>query len=358
MGDSDGGKIRSILVFRIGQLGDTLVSLPAISVIRQRHPGHRLVLLTESQPAASGYVSSWDVLGPTGWFDDVMFYTPPQNFTRRVLTMLSLAQRIRALQPEMVYDLAPERTGRQSRRDRFFFRRLAGVKECRGGGFLLKPPRNPQGLLPRIEPEWKRLLRVIGAETGKVNYRLSIPETEQERARELLLHEGLGNDTRILAVGPGSKMPAKMWMQDRYRELGQRLLAAYPDLHLLVVGGKEDAAIGEELCTAWGRRSHNLAGRLPIYGSAAALQQCIAYVGNDAGAMHLAGMVGISCVALFSARDYPGQWEPYGMDHVILRHETECAGCMHTVCPYDNKCLSLVSVDEAERAVRSVITAH
>jgi ADP-heptose:LPS heptosyltransferase len=153
-------------------------------------------------------------------------------------------------------------------------------------------------------------------------------------------------------------MPAKMWVQDRYHELGQRLLAAYPELHLLVVGGKEDAAIGEELCAVWGHRSHNLAGRLSIYGSAAALQQCIAYVGIDAGAMHLAGMVGISCVALFSARDYPGQWEPYGTGHVILRHETECAGCMRTVCPYDNKCLGLVSVDEAERAVRSVITAR
>lgn len=351
-------RLRSILVFRIGQLGDTLVSLPAISVIRQQHPDHRLVLLTERQPVASGYVSSWDVLGPTGWFDDVIFYVPEQNLGRRVLTMLSLAKRVRALQPAMVYNLAPKRTGRQDRRDRFFFRRLAGVKEYRGGGFFLMPPKNSQDMLPRVEPEWKRLLRVIGAKTGNTNYRLFIPVTEQEHARKLLLREGLGNGTRMLAIGPGSKMTAKMWGRDRYRELGQRLLRVYPELHLAVVGGKEDAAAGEELCAVWGHRSHNLAGRLSVYGSAAALQQCIAYIGNDAGAMHLAGMMGISCVALFSARDYPGQWEPYGTNHVILRHETECAGCMRTVCPYNNKCLSLISIDEAEHALRRVLSSE
>jgi ADP-heptose:LPS heptosyltransferase len=159
----------------------------------------------------------------------------------------------------------------------------------------------------------------------------------------------------LLAVGAGSKMPAKRWPRERFRELGRRLLAADPALHLLVVGGKEDAALGAALCAEWGVRSHNLAGRLSIHGSAAVLQRCRAYVGNDAGAMHLAGMAGIPCAALFSARDYPGQWEPCGAGHVILRHETECAGCMHTVCPYDNKCLGLISVDEAERAVWKIL---
>jgi len=57
--NQDGGvRVRSILVFRAGQLGDTLILLPALSVIRRRHPEHPLILLTETQPAASGCVSS------------------------------------------------------------------------------------------------------------------------------------------------------------------------------------------------------------------------------------------------------------------------------------------------------------
>lgn len=358
MSDRGGGKALSVLVFRVGQLGDTLLSLPAIYAIRQRHPDHRVVLLTERQPLGSGYVSSWDVLGPTAWFDDVVFYTPASSAWKKLSTMLALAGKIRELGPELVYDLAPERTLFQSRRDRFFFQRLAGVKEYRGGGLLLKPTRNVRGSLPRLDPEWKRLLRVIGADSEAGDFRLSIPEAERRCAQELLRHEGLNGTKRLLAVGSGSKMPAKRWAQARFRELGERLLAADPDLYLLVIGGKEESAIGDDLCSAWGPRSRNVAGRLSVYGSAAVLQGCVAYVGNDTGAMHLAAMAGIPCVSLFSARDCPGQWDPYGQGHVILRHEIECAGCLLTVCPINNKCLDLISVDDAERAVRSVIAAR
>lgn len=349
-------KTASVLIFRIGQLGDTLLSLPAIHSIRQRHPNHRLVLLTERQPSELGYISSWDVLKPTGWFDEVMFYTPARSIADKLATMWLLARSIRTLGPEFIYDIAPERTLRQSRRDRIFFKWIAGAREYRGGGFLLKPPKDARQLLPRLEPEWKRLLRVIGDDRTFIDFRMPIPEEEQRKAREILDQQVLNNSGRQLAVGPGSKMPSKIWPRDRFRELGLRLLADYPDLCLLVFGGKEDAEIGDDLCATWGKRSRNLAGRLSVYGSAAALQRCVAYVGNDSGAMHLAGMAGIPCVALFSARDYPGQWEPYGDGHKILRHEMECAGCMRVICPYENRCLDLITVDEAIRSARNVLT--
>lgn len=349
---------RCILVYRIGQLGDTLISMPAISAIRRHHPDHRLVLLTETQPVASSQVSAWDVLQPTEWFDDVMFYTPGKNMAHRIMTMFSLAKKIRKLKPDIVYDLAPERTRRQAARDRFFFKSFSGIRDYRGGGFLAKPVKNAQGFLPRIEPEWKRLLRLVNKNTETADFQFFIPLAEKQRAHELLQRAQLTDKPRIVAIGPGSKMPSKIWAKEKFRELGQRLLKDDSELQLLVVGGKEDIDLGDELCAAWGQRSHNFAGRFSIYGSAAALQRCVAYIGNDTGAMHIAGMVGLPCVALFSARDYPGQWEPYGADHLILRHETECAGCMLTVCPFNNKCLSFISIDVVESALKSIITRH
>ncbi len=67
-------------------------------------------------------------------------------------------------------------------------------------------------------------------------------------------------------------------------------------------------------------------------------------------------MVGTPCIAIFSARDYPGLWEPYGRQHIILRHEVECAGCFLEICEhYDNKCLKLITVNEVFVAINKIL---
>jgi ADP-heptose:LPS heptosyltransferase len=147
-------------------------------------------------------------------------------------------------------------------------------------------------------------------------------------------------------------MPAKRWPLDRFCQLGHGLLNANPTLQLIILGGTDDAVLGESLVQDWKKRAHNVAGIFSVYESAAVLERCKCYVGNDTGVMHLAAMVGTPCVALFSARDYPGQWEPYGDDHVILRHEVDCAGCMLDVCTNGNRCLTLITVAEVLESLK------
>jgi ADP-heptose:LPS heptosyltransferase len=82
------------------------------------------------------------------------------------------------------------------------------------------------------------------------------------------------------------------------------------------------------------------------------LERCALYVGNDTGTMHLAASVGTPCVAIFSARDNPGKWEPTGPGHIVLRHEVPCAGCMLETCvDNDLECLKAISVDEVLAAI-------
>lgn len=346
---------RNILVFRTGHLGDTVISLPSIRVIRERHPRHRLILLTEMEVGRAGHVSAWDILGQTGWFDDVVFFRPAAGVLEKIRVAVQLLKELRGLDADLIYDLAPERSLVQSRRDRFFFRRLAGVKEHRGGGYLVKPGVDGAGILQRVEPEWKRLLRAVGADAKEPVFDLPISKSDRDVVGNALEHAGVPEGGRLLAVGPGSRMPAKIWPLERFREVGRRLIEEYSDIHLIVLGGADDSWRGDDLCGAWGGRSHNLAGRLSIYGSAAVLEGCAAYVGNDSGSMHLAAAVGTPCVALFSARDYPGQWEPYGSGHTIFRHETECAGCMVDICPFGNRCINLISVDDVCRAAEAML---
>jgi ADP-heptose:LPS heptosyltransferase len=349
----------TVLIFRTGQLGDTLVALPAIATIRREYPNHRLILLTDRHSNSKEYVSSWEICKPAGWFDDVIFYDPGSRGWAAMAMWFSVVRGLRGINVHHFFNLAPGRTKWQSVRDAIIFKGLGRVVNYHPPVPLRSPKPDHKGALPWVEPEWQQTLRGIDADLAEDQaFKLPIPESDRQMARRVAQADGIDFGRKLLAFGPGSKMPAKIWPIGRFAELGERLQEEFPELQLVVLGGEEDVAKGNELCANWGRRSHNLAGRLSLYGSASVLEACTAYVGNDTGIMHLAAMAGTRCVAIFSARDFPGRWTPYGKGHVILRRDVQCGGCLLEVCTkYENKCLTLISVDEVHEATKQILAA-
>jgi len=338
----------TILIFRIGQLGDTLVALPAIQAIAEKHPNSHRVLLTDRHATASGFVSSWDVLRSTGLINEVVFYSPGNDSALgRLRQVIALVIQLRGHQFQYVYNLTMRIHALALARDQLFFHWIIGARDYRTRELVTyPPPKDASGHLPRLSPEWQRALRVVDPDSSGVNYQLPIPD--DARAELASIYPHIESATVAVAIGPGSKMPAKLWPEDRYAALGKRLLAYYPSLRLFIVGGPEDRALGDRLCAAWEGRGVNMAGRLTVYGSAALMERCALFVGNDTGTLHMAAMVGVRCVALFTARDYPGLWEPYGSGHSVLRKDIDCAGCMLQTCvERDSACLKQITVEEA-----------
>jgi heptosyltransferase III len=349
--------VKTVLVFRIGQLGDTLESVPAVRAIRAAHPEDALVLLTDRH-AASGAVTAWDVLGATGLFEDVRYLPVPAT----AADYLALAKQIRRLAPHRLYYLPPmPRTRWQVERDRFFFKYICGISDIVGlratGTY---PVRDREGRLVRLEKESARLLSWIAAglppvATDSADAGLQPGEAERLRAKSIV--EGAGfSGYPLVAFAPGSKMQAKTWPEDRYETVGRELLRENPNLRLVVLGAAHERPIGDRLCREWGPRALNVAGQLTIGESAALLERCCVYVGNDTGTMHLAASVGTACVAIFSARDNPGKWEPRGARHVVLRHDVPCAGCMLETCIERGRaCLMAIEPPEVVAAARFLI---
>ncbi|OFW13275.1 MAG: hypothetical protein A3H27_01705 [Acidobacteria bacterium RIFCSPLOWO2_02_FULL_59_13] len=347
-----------MLVFRTGQLGDTLVALPAIHALKARHRGDKLILLTDKHPDKS-YVSSWDILGPTGWFEEVIFYEPGPLYWLNLKAVLATISSIRRIRAGVAYILAPERNAWQLFRDRFFFRIVAGVRECHSRGAGGSPTRRRNRPLPHVKPEWRVLREVIPySESEHFDLKPLIPQSELDSANELMMRLMDNEATRFVALGPGSKMPSKIWPEERYISLLRRLTKAFENTKFIVLGGKEDKTIGDRISAAAGTSIHNLAGSVSVMGSAAILTRCNAYIGNDTGTMHLAAMVGVPCIALFSARDFPDRWRPYGDNHTILRREVDCEGCMLEVCNKENnRCLREISVDDTISAIAPLLSA-
>jgi heptosyltransferase-3 len=351
---------KRLLVFRVGELGDTIIALPSLRAIRQAFPDAHITFLGNVDTNSSN-VTARQTLPATGLVDDWLSYSVNGNGLRGVKS-LSLLRRLRETRFDTLVYLAPRlRKPKEIRRDLLFFR-LAGIKTVIGERGCGMPHKTAGSPLPLAEHEVDHLLHRLALSgivvPGPTQADLDLGLTSEEReAAELWLSKQLPDvDDRVLVgFGPGSKWPSKVWPEERFMEVGRRLIEDR-DVYPIVFGGPEDRPISQHLTAAWGRGSV-AAGALNPREAAACLARCVLYVGNDTGTMHLAAAVGTYCVAIMSALDWPGRWVPYGNGHVVLRQYVPCEGCLLKVCDKEGmQCLKLISVDEVFAACTNILS--
>src|SRR5918911_2800282 len=256
-----------ILVYRIGHLGDTLISLPAMWAIRKHFPQSHMALLSNAY-ADSQVVAARSVLPASGLFDQWLTYptgdarTPAREFFKLLLELR------RERYDTLVYLAPRQRTPRQVWRDLIFFR-AAGIRTFLGHrGFVPQLPRVEGQPLPSVEHEADHLLNRLeqsGVPVPPLEQRgidLKLAPDEYEKAHSWLAAtcgEAFQN-RRLVGLCPGSKWPSKIWPEERFAKLGERLLKELK-LFPIIFGGAEDRERGERLIAYWGSGA-NAAGSL------------------------------------------------------------------------------------------------
>jgi ADP-heptose:LPS heptosyltransferase len=240
-------------------------------------------------------------------------------------------------------------------RDIRFFRRT-GIRQFIGTeGFYPLPEKETGKPLPSVPHEADLIVARLAKSgipvplPGEASFDLNIGSREKVAVEQWLKIQPSDGGRQWIAVGPGSKMPVKRWPAERYTEVVQRLIEEF-DIWPVIFGGPEDATVAESLVTQWGC-GYVAAGKLGVREAITAMERCAMYLGNDSGVMHLAVVAGLKCVAIFSARGYPGNWEPYGIGHVVFRKTLACAGCMLQVCTEkDMECIRSISAEDVFQA--------
>ena len=349
---------KRVLIYRLGSLGDTLVALPAFHLIAQAFPNAERLLLTNfpvnaKAPPAAAILEHTDLV--QGYFRYAVGTRSPRE-------LLALWWQLIRWRPQVLVYLGPARGIESARRDQRFFHlcgipRLIGVpitehmQKCRWLD-------SEQAL----EPEAARLARNI-AELGDANldapasWNLHLTEAEETRAKDLLVPAA---NHPILAVSVGTKVQSKDWGRDNWRALLHRLATHYPTHSLALCGVPEESEASEFAADGWREISSspviNLCGLLTPRESAAAISHARLFIGHDSGPMHLAAAVQTPCVAIFAARNKPRVWFPYGKQHRVLYHQTDCWGCGLETCIIEKKkCLTSITVDEVVTQVRAAL---
>jgi len=342
--DLDPARVKRVLIYRLGSLGDTVVALPALHVVERAFPQAQRLMLTNIPVHAKASAAA-AVLGGSGLVHAYIQYPIP---LRRGSDVARTWWKVRQFRPDLLVYLPPRRAGNAIERDLRFFR-LCGIRRVVG---LLDAESSRSRFLAGglWESEAARLLRGVqdigAAELNDLrNWDLRLTGAEKQKAQGALAQLGEGP---MIACGPGTKMQAKDWGEERWRALLGRLSREkIPEHGLALVGAAEEAETAASAAAEWRGPMVNLCGKLTPRETAAALARAELFLGPDSGPMHLAAIQGVPCAIPFAAIDLKGRWFPVGTAHRPVYHAVECAGCCLEVCVEKQKvCTTSITVEE------------
>lgn len=319
--------MKRILVFRMGSLGDAVVSLPALHLLAEATPGAQRILLT-NRPVSDQAAPAAELLLGTGLVHKVIDFPPG---LRSPSEAWNLRQSIRAAAPDALVYLSEPRPRAGLLRDVAFFA-TCGILRVIGLPWSDDRRRHrPQG--ERWEPEAARLVRCL-EDLGRIdlaapaNWDLHLSEDEHAAADAALAGwDGAGD---FIAFANGTKHPANDWGDEAWSETLR--IAGRPGLGLALVGAESERDRLEAVAQVWPGPVLDLAGCLPLRATAAVLARARVFLGHDSGPMHLAATVGTRVVAVFSGRNRPGIWFPAGEGHRLFYPMVDCVNCGGTIC--------------------------
>ena len=330
-----------LLIRATNWVGDAVMSLPALRLVRARFPEAHIAVLAKPWVA--------DLYGRETWLNEVIPYTPTpgrgdwaakwraarslasQGFGTALLLPNSFESALVAFAARI-----PERIG--------YSRDGRGALLTRA----LAPPKVSE--IPAHETfYYLELIRRAGwleALPAEAAPYLEGMAEARAAGSALLSGHGLGGD--VLGVSPGAAFgTAKRWYPERFAEAARHVAEARGMAVALFGSGVERELCQQVLAALEGkvRAVHNFAGETTLREFIDAAAACRLFLTNDSGAMHIAYASGVPTVTVFGPTDHIGTG-PIGPHTRIVRHAVECSPCKLRECPIDHRCMKGVEAGE------------
>ncbi len=189
------------------------------------------------------------------------------------------------------------------------------------------------------------------------------PEGSFKLWRELLEqnHMSPDMDTRKIGLQFSASGQHKTWPENRFSELGARLLSCSEKNIVCLMGGPGDKRAALRIKESMGKKSGHpgrileLAGKIKLSRFPELVKGLDLLITNDTGPLHAAIAVHTPTISLFVASNH-GETGPVQdlAIHRIITKEKPCLPCLEKYCK-DPSCMDLITVDEVfEAAVRAL----
>lgn len=341
---------QNILIRSVNWIGDAVMTLPSIKLLKRNFKDSRITLLVRPSVKAV-FEGNPDI-------DEFILY---EEHHRGILGRLRLALELRkkrfarAILFQNAFDAAlitflggiPERIGYN--RD--------------GRGFLLTRPvpfNNDDRRVHHIDYYLNLVLNV----TGGKDFDYSNPYIYLSLEERLLIRKKIEGFKRpVLGINPGATYgTAKRWLPERFAEVTEWFIKDTGGT-VVITGSLNEKVIADEIIKHINldlRSSghvHNLAGNTSLRELIVLISEFDIYLSNDSGPMHIAYAVGTPLVALFGSTA-PNLTGPRGEGAIVLRADVDCNPCFKRECDRDMICMYGIYSDDVYLALKGFVPSR
>jgi heptosyltransferase I len=340
---------RSILLIKLSAIGDVVHTLPLLEVLRKSFPTARIDWLVEEEarPIIEGHKDVDHVIVSHRKSWQKKLFSPGQGLA--VLREIKgFVQTTRTHHYDLVIDLhglfkSGILTGLARGRRKIGF---TGGKE--GSLLFLTDRPYPFDYNRHALDRYLQAAQYLGCNTN--SWKGNIPLRQGDKGRiDRLLTEHFGPSETFVAINPMARWITKLWDEDRFTSLAERLQEAF-SCKVLFTGSPADRPLIDRMIQHLTSPPLNLAGCTTLRELAYLYTRCRLIISTDTGPMHIAAAMGVPVVALFGPTA-PWRTGPYGKGHTVIQERLECSPCFKKSCPH-RTCMKSITVDKVFEAVK------
>lgn len=319
--------VERIVMIGPSNIGDALLALETIAVVRARYPAAHLTLVVGAR-AAQLFAGD----------PRIQTVVDTQRFDSS-LGRVRLAVALWRHHPQVVVDL----------RHTLYPLLLAPWRLWR---YLLPPPSTLAHM--RDRHLWKLRRQVPGLPPAGDGPSWWAAPQDAAHVERLWTRWGLNGQAPVVILCPGARSHIKRWSAHGFAAVADRLVT---DCRAQVIfsGEPDEEPVIEEIRAAMRQPAHSAVGLTTIRQLGALMQRARLVITNDSASLHLASSVQVPTLAIFGPTD-ERKYGPRAPRHRVVRRRLFCAPCEQALCRFNHECMRFVAPDEVFAAARELLS--
>lgn len=350
-------EVRRILCVRLDNMGDVLMTTPALHALRESAPRRHITLL--ASPAGAAIARHLPDV------DEVIEYDAPWSNATRSPASGDEAALLAQLRAGSFDAAAIFTVYSQNPLPAATLCFLAGIERrlahCRENPYALLthwvPDREPHAELRHEVERQLAMVRSVGARVTDARLRLRVSPAARATLADKLRMRGVEPGVRCVVVHPGASAASRRYPAALHARALDLIAPAAPG-PIVLTGSLQEAALTAEVSSYLSAparaRVIDCAGAFTLAELIALLEQAALLIANNSGPVHLAAALGTPVVDLYALTN--PQHTPWMTPHRLLYRDVDCRWCYRSICPEGHHaCLRSVPPAEVARAAHELL---